>query len=136
MPVILGFDPGRDKCGVVVRDAGGEWRFQEVVAAPAALEVICQLYQQYQPEVLVMGDQTTGRQWRHRLQEHLPGVKVVTVDERYSTLEAQRKYWQLYPAQGWRRLLPPGMRPLPRPVDDVAAMILVERYCQQCPPSR
>jgi RNase H-fold protein (predicted Holliday junction resolvase) len=131
MPVLLGFDPGRDKCGVVVRSAQGEWLFQEVVAATAALELIRNLYRQYQPEVLVMGDQTTGKQWRQQLQEQVPGAKVVTVDERYSTLEAKNKYWKLYPAQGWRRLLPPGMRPLPRPVDDVAAMILVERYCQQ-----
>jgi len=131
MPVILGFDPGRDKCGVVVRSAQGEWLVQRVVPAESALEIICTLCQQYQPEVLVMGDQTTHQQWRQRLQEYLPGVPVVTVDERYSTLEAQKKYWELYPAQGWRRLLPTGLRPLPRPVDDVAARILVERYCSQ-----
>ncbi|APB33433.1 hypothetical protein GlitD10_1113 [Gloeomargarita lithophora Alchichica-D10] len=135
MPVLLGFDPGRDKCGVVLRSARGEWLFQEVVPAAAALEIIYNLYQQYQPDVLVMGDQTTHRQWRQQLQQRLPGVNLVTVDERYSTLEAQNKYWKLYPAQGWRRLLPPGLRPLPRPVDDVAAMILVERYCQQHSPA-
>ncbi|MEN9214311.1 MAG: pre-16S rRNA-processing nuclease YqgF [Gloeomargarita sp. DG02_4_bins_56] len=131
MPVILGFDPGRDKCGVVVRSAEGEWPVQQVVPAGSALRVIGDLYQQYRPDVLVMGDQTTGKQWRQKLQEVLPHINLVTVDERYSTLEAQRKYWELYPAQGWRRLLPSGMRPLPRPVDDLAARILVERYCQQ-----
>jgi RNase H-fold protein (predicted Holliday junction resolvase) len=131
MPVIVGFDPGRDKCGVVVRSAQGEWLVQQVVPAESALAVLCTLCQQYQPEVLVMGDRTTHQQWRQRLQACLSGVAVVTVDERYSTLEAQRRYWELYPAQGWRRLLPVGLRPLPRPVDDVAARILVERYCSQ-----
>ncbi|MEN9216623.1 MAG: pre-16S rRNA-processing nuclease YqgF [Gloeomargarita sp. HHBFW_bins_162] len=131
MPVILGFDPGRDKCGVVLRSAQGEWLVHEVVPAGEALDFIQALYQQYQPDVLVMGDQTTGKQWRQKLREVLPEINLVTVDERYSTLEAQRKYWELYPAQGWRRFLPQGMRPLPRPVDDVAARILVERYCQQ-----
>jgi len=131
MPVILGFDPGRDKCGVVLRSAQGEWLVQRVVPAAEVLEVLSTLCQQYQPEVLVMGDQTTHKQWRQRLREVLPRVPVVTVDERYSTQEAQKKYWELYPAQGWRRFLPAGLRPLPRPVDDVAARILVERYCSQ-----
>ena len=131
MPVILGFDPGRDKCGVAVRSAQGEWPVQQVVPATEALEVLRTLCQQYQPEVVVMGDQTTHQQWRQRLAAALPGVPVVTVDERYSTQEAHKKYWELYPARGWRRFLPARLRPLPRPVDDVAARILVERYCAQ-----
>lgn len=131
MPVILGFDPGRDKCGVAVRSAQGEWLFHQVVPAADTLALLQRLYHQYQPEVVVMGNQTTAQPWRQQLQEWLPGVTVALVDERFSTLEAQQRYWEVYPARGWRQLLPRRLRPLPGPVDDVAAMILVERYCQQ-----
>jgi hypothetical protein len=49
------------------------------------------------------------------------------VDERGTTLEARRRYWQLFPPRGWRRLLPQGLRQPPRDWDDVVAQLLLER---------
>ncbi|MEN9206814.1 MAG: pre-16S rRNA-processing nuclease YqgF [Gloeomargarita sp. GMQP_bins_120] len=131
MPVIVGLDPGRDKCGVAVRSVQGDWLFHRVVPATETLALLQQLVAQYGPAVVVMGDQTTAQSWRQWVQDQLPGVTVALVDERYSTLEAQRRYWEVHPARGWRRWLPRWLRPLPGPVDDVAAMVLVERYCQR-----
>ncbi len=53
------------------------------------------------------------------------------VDERYSSLEARERYWQMYPPTGLARLIPKGMRVPPRPVDDIVAIILIERYLAQ-----
>jgi hypothetical protein len=52
----------------------------------------------------------------------------VRVDERYSSLQARDRYWQLFPPRGLVRLLPIGLREPPRPVDDIVAILLVERY--------
>jgi RNase H-fold protein (predicted Holliday junction resolvase) len=62
------------------------------------------------------------------LQAAFPDLQIVQVDERYSSLEARDRYWQMYPPQGLARLLPQGMRQPPRPIDDIVAILLVERY--------
>jgi hypothetical protein len=50
------------------------------------------------------------------------------VDERYSSLEARDRFWQMYPPKGFYRLIPEGMRTPPRAIDDIVAIILIERY--------
>jgi hypothetical protein len=53
------------------------------------------------------------------------------VDERYSTLQARDRYWQMFPPTGFTKLIPQGMRDVPRPIDDIVAILLVERYLAQ-----
>ena len=126
---ILGFDPGRDKCGIAVMGADRHLYYHEVIAAEVAIATICRLQQKYPISVLVMGDQTTAKAWKRQLEQDLPEPPpIMLVDERYSTLEARDRYWQMYPPRGLSILVPKGMRPLPRPVDDIVAILLIERY--------
>ena len=53
-----------------------------------------------------------------KLQTAFPDLSIVQVDERYSSLEARDRYWQMYPPQGLTRLIPQGMRQPPRPIDE------------------
>jgi RNase H-fold protein (predicted Holliday junction resolvase) len=130
LPLILGFDPGRDKCGVAVVRQDLAVYEHEVVAAEAAIAKIQTWMQQYSIHTLVMGNQTTAKQWQQRLEQAL-AVPIALIDERYSTLEARDRYWAMYPPKGLARLLPQGMRDVPRPIDDIVAIILVERYLAQ-----
>jgi RNase H-fold protein (predicted Holliday junction resolvase) len=128
-PVILGFDPGRQKCGIAVMGVDRNLFIHQVVAAEQAIATIQSLRQQYPISLLVMGDQTSARQWKQSLSEALADpIRVVMVDERYSSLEARDRYWQMYPPNGLQRLLPQGMRTPPRPIDDIVAILLIERY--------
>ncbi|MDA0266782.1 MAG: pre-16S rRNA-processing nuclease YqgF [Cyanobacteria bacterium] len=127
-PVILGFDPGREKCGVAVMGLDLTLYHHAVVVAPNAVEALRALQQRYPVSVVVMGDQTTAKQWQAKLAAQLENLRIVLVDERYSTLEARDRYWQMYPPKGWRRLLPEGLRTPPRPIDDIVAILLIERY--------
>jgi RNase H-fold protein (predicted Holliday junction resolvase) len=125
----LGFDPGRDKCGIAVRNENGEFPYHEVVISASAIATLQSLYRQYEISVVVMGNQTTAKTWRKQLGEALPeSIKIMMVDERYSTLEARDRYWQMYPPQGLARLIPEGLRSPPRPIDDIVAILLIERY--------
>lgn len=126
--MILGFDPGRDKCGIAVMDRGRSVLFHEVVPASEAINTVVSICQEFPLELIVMGDQTTSTQWKQQLSHCLNSISIVQVDERYSSLEARDRYWQLYPPQGLSRLIPQGMRVPPRPVDDIVAIILVERF--------
>lgn len=128
-PMILGFDPGKDKCGVAVMGLDRQLYYHEVVPAPSAIVQITQLRQKYPITLLVMGDQTTAKQWKKKLNDELTEtINIILVDERYTTLEARDRYWQMYPPQGLNKLLPQGMRQPPRPIDDIVAILLIERY--------
>jgi hypothetical protein len=37
----------------------------------------------------------------------------------------------MYPPQGLTRLIPQGLRVPPRPIDDIVAILLIERYLAQ-----
>nr|WP_309229945.1 pre-16S rRNA-processing nuclease YqgF [Oscillatoria sp. FACHB-1407] len=130
--MILGFDPGRQKCGLAVMGLDRNLYYHQVVAAEAAIATIGTLRQQFPISLLVMGDQTTAQTWKQKLtQELAEPLRIVLVNERYSTLEARDRYWQMYPARGLNRLIPQGMRSIPRPIDDIVAILLIERYLHQ-----
>lgn len=129
--MILGFDPGRDKCGIAIMGVDRQVRYHQVVLAENAIATIESLCSQFPIELIVMGDQTTSRSWKQKILASLPLVEVVQVDERYSSLEARDRFWEMFPPKGFNRLIPQGMRTPPRPVDDIVAIVLIERYLNQ-----
>lgn len=125
--IIVGFDPGKDKCGIAVITENRELLEHQVVAADEAITRLKVLNNKYKPGILVMGDQTTAKTWKRQLESCLD-VPIVLVDERNSTLEARERYWLMYPPKGLKRLIPQGMRLPPRPIDDIVAILLIERH--------
>ncbi len=106
-------------------------QYHQVVLAADAVAEIRRLRECFPVSLLVLGDQTTSRAWKQRLGAAFPDLRLMTVDERHSSLEARERYWQMYPPRGLYRLLPQGVRVAPRPVDDIVALILIERYLQR-----
>lgn len=135
--MILGFDPGKDKCGVAVMGTDNHLSYHQVVPSESAISTIQSLCEQFPIDLLVMGDQTTSKKWKQQLTQSLsPSIVITQIDERYSSLEAKERYWQMYPATGLNRLIPLGMRTPPRPVDDIVAIVLIERYLNQTRPTQ
>ena len=126
--VYVGFDPGKDKCGMAIVQANGMPLRHEVVASVQAIETLVSWCSAFDIEALILGDQTGAKQWRSRIQTVLPGLRVELIDERFSSQEARGRFWDMYPARGFDRLVPRGMRVPPRAIDDVVAIILVERF--------
>jgi RNase H-fold protein (predicted Holliday junction resolvase) len=131
-PAILGFDPGRQKCGIAVMGLDRALYYHQVIAAKDAVSTIQTLRQQLPISTLVMGDQTSSREWKQKLTDELSEPpRIVMVDERYSTLEARDRFWQMYPPRGLSRLIPLGLRQISRPIDDIVAILLIERYLER-----
>ena len=134
---LAGLDPGRSKCGLVRTDGDCRQVLEAVVQPPdRCLERLLAWKQQGLITAVVLGDGTGSGTWRSRLEGLLP---LHMVPEWGTTLEARRRYWELEPARGWRRLLPEGLRQPPRDWDDIVAQLLVERWLGHSltrPPSR
>lgn len=126
---LAALDPGRSKCGLALAQPGQGRILTAVVLAPGAcLDQLGRWREQGLRQVL-LGNGTGSGPWRPRLEAL--GLQVQVVDERGTTLAARERYWQLEPPRGWRRLLPQGLRPPPRDLDDVVAQLLLERHLGQ-----
>ena len=126
--MLLGFDPGKQKCGVAVMGLDRKLHFQAVIPSAEAIAKVGNLLNSYPISLMVMGDQTASQQWKAKLQASFPELRIITVDERYSSEEARQRFWDIYPATGLMKLVPRGMRSPDRPIDDIVAIILIERY--------
>lgn len=135
MVYLLGFDPGRDKCGVAVVESFGEdislesyhIRQHQIFLASAVVRSLQELCQKFPITMVVMGDGTTTKEWQQKISSVM-SVPIVLVDERHSTLEARDRYWQMFPPLGLLKFVPQSLRRIDRPLDDIVAIILLERY--------
>lgn len=123
---IVGIDPGRDKCGVAVLNSAGEILFQKVIETAAFESTLKNLCAQYDLQIAILGDGTTHKNAEKILRGLNLEVKIV--DEKHTTEEARRLYWEKNPPRSWRKFLPTSMQVPPEPVDGIVAEILVKRY--------
>lgn len=112
----------------------GQAQYHEVIPTAQVLDTLQHLNQTHTIQRIILGNQTGSKQWQAQIQQHLnPCPPITLVDERYSSLEARERYWILYPPRGWQRLIPQGLRTPPRPIDDLVAILLVERFLASSP---
>ena len=78
-------------------------------------------------DMVVVGSGTTSRDLVAQIREAIPGLGVLVIDEKDTSLQARERYWEHTPRAGWRRLLPASLQVPPEPVDDYVALILAER---------
>ena len=151
--VVLGLDPGRDKMGFAVAGMGGELFFSGIVPVAererfwAVLERGVLRAGDFVPwlreggsgekrvllSVVAVGDGTCGPFLIEEVRGRLPGLRVFSVDERGTTLEARGLYWRLHRPPWWQRLLPSGLRTPPRGLDDLAAWAIAMRAIDRMP---
>ena len=97
----IGFDPGKDKCGVAIVDDQGQAHYHAVIPTAAVVEQMTRLATQWPVMQIVMGDRTTSKQWQARLQTELPQLSIAPVDEHHSTLAARDLYWGMIFWKPW-----------------------------------
>ncbi len=131
MTRIVALDPGRNKCGLLLADTATDTVLQgRVLPNPAVLNQLRQWTVQAQLDQarldeLIIGNGTSSTNWLQKLPRDLT---IHIVDETGTTLRARDRYWQLWPARGWKRLLPAGLRMPSSDLDAIAALLILEDY--------
>jgi hypothetical protein len=122
-------DPGSQKCGLVRTDVSGLGLSDLLICSPREAWDWLQHWQQQAPlQGVVLGDGTASGPWQEAMAQLQPAVPFLLQPEAGSTLAARDRYWEFLPARGWQKFLPRGLRLPPRPVDDLAALVLLEAY--------
>ena len=132
--IVLAVDPGREKCGLaLVTDEGVRFR---AIVPTGEIGVTCHyLLQQHPGADVIVGEGTGGGAVMAAIRQARPDQVVTAVPEQESTRRARARYLREHPGPWWQRLLPPGMRVPPRPVDDYAAVILGEEHLARTGPT-
>jgi RNase H-fold protein (predicted Holliday junction resolvase) len=145
--VILGIDPGRDKCGWVFATEEGELLasgifpaeraedFFRAVASgdgrelsPFVIETTYAFPEHFSAGECLVGN-GTGKEFLLSLAKSVSlGVKLIP--EKGTTLLARTLYWKHHPPRGMLKILPEGLRVPPRDVDDFAALAIVRRFIE------
>jgi RNase H-fold protein (predicted Holliday junction resolvase) len=128
---VLAIDPGSSKCGMalVSRDEGSDvnilWR--SITPRDQVLQAIETALKLGDFKTVVIGGGTTSRDLVGAIRDACPGLGLLVIDEKDTTLQARERYWEHMPRSGWRRLVPASLQVPPEPVDDFVAVILAER---------
>lgn len=123
----IGIDPGSSKCGYAVVADNGERLALDVVPAD---ELLARAEQDINAGVslVCVGDATRSHEVIARLRERWPALRIVLVDERNTSLQARRRYYEDHPPRGIWRFVPRGLLVPKAALDGYAALLIVERY--------
>lgn len=126
--MILALDPGSEKCGLAALDPSGNVLEKKVIAREDVKGEIPPFLSKYRTNTLIVGKSSYGKEIEKEIYRMGIQAHIIFVSEKYSTLEARKRYWKENRPAGLWRFVPSSLLTPPVPVDDYAAVILGERY--------
>ena len=130
--MIFAIDPGSDKTGTAVVNDDSSLVVKQIVDTPKLLQHLGDMYVRYPFDHVIMGNGTNHKKLQSVVERWIQTenllVTFVLIDEKYTTVEGRKLYWQYTKRHGWRRFLPLSLQYPPEPVDDFVAWIIGCRY--------
>lgn len=126
--IIIAIDPGTKKCGYVVVNSDLGVLQREVISTQGIIKIIEGSFNIYKIDKIILGNGTNYENIEKKLKNHFPELKIILIEEEFSTLEARKKYFEAHPPQGISKLIPLSLRVPPCHYDDFVAVLLAEKY--------
>jgi len=126
--IIIAIDPGTKKCGYAVVDSNLSVLQREVISTEKIAKTIEDSLNIYKINKIILGNGTNYKNIEKRLKNHFPQLKIILIEEDFSTLEARKKYFEAHPTRGILKIIPLSLRVPPCHYDDFVAVILAEKY--------
>ena len=146
--IILAFDPGRDKTGFAFVNPDGTlivsgiFPTQEKLSFFTALKSDSHILAEFVTEgrftenllsrtkFIAVGNGTHSKEFAGHVRDNL-SLEIITVDEKFTTLEARKLYWQIHKPGFLQRIIPESMRVPSRILDDLAAWAIALRAAKK-----
>ena len=126
--IIIAIDPGTKKCGYAVVDSNLSVFQREVISIEKIAKNIKDSLNIYKINKIILGNGTNYKNIEKRLKNNFPQLKIILIEEEFSTLEARKKYFEANPPRSIFKLIPLSLRVPPCHYDDFVAVLLAEKY--------
>ena len=126
--IIISIDPGTKKCGYAAVDSNLSVLQRKVIPTEKIAGTIEDSLNIYKINKIILGNGTNYKNIEKRLKNHSPELKIILIEEEFSTLQARKKYFKAHPPRGIFKLIPLSLRVPPCHYDDFVAVLLAEKY--------
>jgi len=129
MPRVISIDPGKSKCGLVLAEICKKKVYEAIILKSELLEnYVRNLIDAEDISQIIIGNGTTSREIREKL--HFLKKEIITFDEKNTTYRAKARYFELFPINGLKFLMPREVFLFNKNLDAISALIILEDYCK------
>jgi len=129
MARVLSIDPGKSKCGLVLAEINEKKVYEAIVLNTKLLEgYIKNLNDVEDISKIIIGNGTTSKQTKEKLKFFKK--EIITFEEKNTTYRAKKRYFELFPINGLKCLVPREIFILNKNLDAISALIILEDYFQ------
>ena len=129
MSRVISIDPGKSKCGLVIAEISEKKVYKAIILKSELIEnYLRNLITAEDIEQIIIGNGTTSREIREKL--HFFKKKIITFEEKNTTYRAKARYFELFPINGLKFLMPREVFIFNKNLDAIAALIILEDYCK------
>lgn len=121
--MIIVIDPGTQKNGLAIMPNAQTVLYKAIIPTKEIIAEIKTLHSKYPQAKIVIGNSAFGKNLSKDLSADLEFI-----DEKNSSMEARKLYWEDHPPKGLWKIIPLSLRAVPCPIDDYSAVILGQRY--------
>lgn len=126
--MILAADPGTVKTGLAILEKDGTLIRKQIISTQELERTTKEIIYTYPVDTFVIGNGTHHKEIKTQVQKWTEdidrAVKIVIVNEKYTTEMGKRRFWKYNPPKGLNRFIPEGLRIIPVPIDDYVAWII------------
>ena len=126
---LISIDPGKSKCGLVLAEINEKKVYEAIILKSELIEeYIRNLNTVENISKIIIGNGTTSRE----IKEKLVFLKkeIITFEEKNTTYRAKARYFELFPINGLKFLIPREVFILNKNLDAISALIILEDYCK------
>ena len=126
---LLSIDPGKFKCGLVLAEISEKKVYKAIILKSELLEdYVRNLSIVEDISKIIVGNGTSSREIIEKL--NFFKKEIITFEEKNTTYRAKERYFELFPISGLKLLIPREVFILNKNLDAIAALIILEDYCE------
>ena len=126
---LLSIDPGKYKCGLVLAEISIQKVYKAIILKSELLEdYVKNLNNVEKISKIIIGNGTSSEDIREKLDFFKK--EIIYFEEKNTTYRAKNRYFELFPINGLKYLIPREVFILNKNLDAIAALIILEDFCK------
>ena len=127
MSKVISIDPGKSKCGLTIADIKEKKVYEAlVIRSNLLLNYVKKECRKDNAIKILIGNGTSSKNYLKHLNQLVPDL--IIAEEKNSTYRAKLRYFDIFPLQGIKCLLPREIFLLNKNLDALAALIILEDF--------